>query len=197
MIPSKDKIYNLYVEKKLSSKEISKLLSCSTNKIDYWIKKYSIKKRSISESAYVKHNPNGDPFLNSIFDIDEKSFLYGLGLGLYWGEGNKANKNSVRLGNVNPQLILKFVEFLRIIYKVKKSDIRFGLQIFGDIDPDLAMNYWMKKLDVKRSQFMNKIIVSKVRGAGTYKNKSQYGVVALYFNNTKLRNIICEAIENL
>ena len=54
----------------------------------------------------------------------------------------------------------------------------------------------MKELDVKKEQFY-KTIISKVRGEGTYKYKSEYGVIIVYFNNIKLKKIILKMIENI
>ncbi len=54
----------------------------------------------------------------------------------------------------------------------------------------------MHELNVVEEQFY-KIIVSKVRGEGTYKYKSEYGVVIVYFNNIKLKRLICDMIENI
>ena len=195
-IPTKNQLKLLYLSKKHSSKEISKILGFSCKKIDYWLKVYKIQKRSISEAIYLKHNPDGDPFVLRKFKFEQKSFLYGLGLGLYWGEGNKANKNSIRLGNSNPKLIKGFMDFLEGIYGVKKEDLRFWLQIFGDIDKNIALEFWANELSVPKSQFMTPV-VSKLRGNGTYRNKSQHGVLTVCFHTTKLRNIICGAIDKL
>lgn len=59
--------------------------------------KYQIKRRSISDAIYHKHNPKGDPFKVKPINNIEEAQLLGMGLGLYWGEGNKANKDLVTL----------------------------------------------------------------------------------------------------
>ena len=72
-----------YLTERKSSRQISVLLKCSEHKVNYWIDKYKIKKRSISDSLYVRCNPSGNPFeLNKLLNKD-KNFIYGLGLGLY------------------------------------------------------------------------------------------------------------------
>lgn len=101
---NKTRLHELYVTKQKSVAEIAELFACSQNKINYWLNKFDISKRSISEAIYVKANPSGDPFSRKkIVDISDAKLL-GLGLGLYWGEGTKRNKNSVRLGNTDPDL---------------------------------------------------------------------------------------------
>ena len=122
--------------------------------------------------------------------------LYGLGLGLYWGEGNKKNLNSVRLGNTDPKLIKKFLEFLETVYFIDKRRLRFGLQIFNDMDSRRVLLFWQKELGISSSRFY-KVTVTPTRGIGTYREKTKYGVLSIYFHNKKLRDVICSEIEKL
>lgn len=176
--------------------EIADQLSCSVNQVNYWMKKYDIKSRTISEGVYVRCNPNGDPFLVRESLSLEDAALRGLGLGLYWGEGTKANKHSIRLGNTDPRLIKSFILFLERIYGVKRSKLLFGLQVFSDMAPEKALDFWRKTLGAERKQFF-KVIVTPSRGDGTYKRKIQHGVLTVYCNNRKLRDILCGEIEKL
>lgn len=112
-----------------------------------------------------------------------------MGLGLYWGEGTKAAKNSIRLGNTDPRLIFRFIEFLVSFFAISKTDLRFGLQIFTDINPRTALDFWVKELKINRKQFY-KITVTKSRSLGTYRQKSQFGVLTVYYLNKKARDIL-------
>jgi len=125
----------LYLKNKKSSKEISNIFKCSENKVNYWLNKYNIPKRSISEAVYLRLNPKGDPFKLKKLKTKEEALLFGLGIGLYWGEGTKRNEYAVRLGNTDPALIKKFIEFLENIYSIDRKKLRFGLQIFSDMSP--------------------------------------------------------------
>jgi hypothetical protein len=80
------------------------------------------------------------------------------------------------------------VEFLETIFNVDKNKLRFSIQIFRDISQEIALNYWKKELGVKKRHFY-RTIVSKVRGEGTYRYKSKYGVATVYFNNIKLKKL--------
>ena len=135
-----------YVGKKWSVSQIAEFLKCSQHKVNYWLKEYRIPKHSIADAIYLKNNPNGDPFvlkeINSIADAK----LLGLGLGLYWGEGNKKNKASIRLGNTNGKLIREFIRFLLVILGVKAKKLQFGLQVFSDIIPTVVLKYWLSAL---------------------------------------------------
>lgn len=193
---NKEELIDLYINKGMSASEIAHLQGCSESKINYWLLCHKIPKRSISEAVYKKHNPNGDPFVFGKLNSQKKSFVFGLGLGLFWGEGSKRNVNSVRLSNSDPRLIKWFILFLKEIYSIDKNKLRFQLQIHKDLKEKETIQFWLKFLKVKQDQFF-KTTLLKGAGPGSYKQRSQYGVIIVYFNNTKLRNLICDQIANL
>lgn len=192
----KEVLEKLYKEKNKSCAEIGKILGYSEKKVDYWIKKHRIPKRSISDAVYARCNPDGDPFSVNKVKNTENAFLFGLGLGLYWGEGTKSNKHTVRLGNTDPRLVKKFIEFLEQIYCIDRKKLKFGLQIFSDMSPQKAKKFWKEELGVQSNQFQ-KVIVTPERGVGNYRYKTKHGVLTVHFNNKKLRDVICGAIEKL
>jgi hypothetical protein len=187
---NKNILIGYYLEEKKSIALIASILKKSETGINYWMSKYGIKKRTISEAIYLKNNPKGDPFKIKYPNNLYLAELKGMGLGLYWGEGNKKNKNSVKLANTDPLLIKKFIEFLVKILGINKKDLKFSLQVFSDVSPSVAKNYWVKYLKIKRSQFCRKITVTLSGKVGTYKKKNKYGVMTVYFHNTKLRNVL-------
>ena len=188
-----DLLSEMYTIQQLSATEIAKRLGCSANKVNYWLERHKIQKRSISDAIYLKHNPNGDPFSIARIDTLAKAQLYGMGLGLYWGEGTKANKHSVRLGNSDPELIKVFMRFLVELYGVEKNSLRFGLQVFSDINPASSLAYWTAKLDVEESQ-LYKVHITPSNSIGTYRQKNKHGVVTIYYHNKRLRDIIVNAL---
>lgn len=186
----------MYIEEKQSANQIAQKLHCSPGKVNYWLAQHSIEKRSISDSVYIKNNPQGNPYKVVEMRSDTDWFLYGLGLGLFWGEGNKVNKNSVRLGNTDSGMIKMFLRFLHHCYEIDERKLRFGLQVFSDVDPQIAKEFWVRELGVSESVFQ-KVVVTPSRSAGTYRHKNQFGVLTIYFSNTKLRDIIVCAITEL
>lgn len=192
----KDTLFKFYVIESKSVCQISDLLKCSENRINYWLAKHGIKKRTISEAVYRLNNPSGDPFLVKQPKNLTQGILFGMGLGLYWGEGGKRGSGGVRLTNSDPRLIRKFMEFLEEMCSVNKDDLRFSLQVFDDISKKQSLSYWRRELGVSSKQFY-KTIVSQVRGKGTYRYKSEHGVLIVYFNNTKLKRMICDMIEKI
>ncbi len=183
------KLTGLYIRDRKSVAEIAKELHYSETGINYWFRRFNIPKRNISEAIYVKNNPNGDPF-EVVYpkNLDEAK-LFGLGVGLYWGEGTKANKNTVRIGNSDPALLRIFIKFLIKFFRIDKKDLRFHLHTFTDIDLEQAKNYWKKELRINDSQFY-KPMVTITGKLGNYRKKSKYGVLTVYYANTKLRNIL-------
>ena len=177
-------------------RQISECLECSQNKINYWLEKYGIQKRTIADAMYQFKNPSGDPFALKSPKTVEEGILFGIGLGLYWGEGSKRGTGGVRLTNTDPRLLKKFIEFLEKTCSVRRNKLRFSVQIFEDLSEEKTLSYWSKELNVHRDQFY-KVVVSKVRGVGTYRRKSEHGVVIVYVNNIKLKQLICSLIENI
>ncbi len=182
-------LYKLYQIEQKSVSEIAGIFNCSENKINYWLSEYGIRKRSISEAIYIKHNPDGDPFSFRAPKNIQEAKLFGMGVGLYWGEGTKADNASVRLGNSDPALLRIFISFLIKFFKIKKVDLRFHLHIFSDINPEEATNFWVKQLGIKKIQ-LYKPTITRTGKLGTYKKKSRYGVLTLYYCNSKLKKVL-------
>ncbi|MFM2331107.1 MAG: hypothetical protein RLZZ26_614 [Candidatus Parcubacteria bacterium] len=185
-----------YLRDKKSVHDIAKVLGCSQGKVNYWLEKHRIPKRSISEAVYTKHNPNGDPFSSQSLRSSEDFFLFGLGLGLYWGEGTKKSLSTVRLGNTDPYLVKIFLAFLRERYAIDSSKLRFALQIFTDMDQKKEEEFWQKFLNVDARRFY-KTMNTRSGSIGTYRTKSEHGVLTLYFGNKKLRDILIAEIEKI
>jgi len=184
---------DLYIRKQMSAAQIAIKLKYSISGINYWLKKFNIQKRPISEAIYLKHNPDGDPFTFNTPKNIKDAKLFGLGIGLYWGEGTKANKNTVRIGNSDVNVLKIFIEFLEKFFGINRGWLRFQLHLFSDLDTKIAEKYWMRELKINKNQ-LYKTIVTKSGLLGTYRHKSEYGVMTLYYGNTKLRNILVETL---
>jgi hypothetical protein len=186
----------LYLVEGKSVAQISRQFAYSQNRINHWLQKYGIPKRSISDALYKRHNPKGDPFsIKEPTTLDEAR-LFGLGLGLYWGEGNKRNPSAIRLGNTDPLLIKKFILFLRDTLGVPMAKLRFGLQIFSDMNPVQAKRMWLhtlQPLGISGNQFQRPV-VTPARSLGTYRQKTRAGVLTVYCSNIKLKHILDEML---
>lgn len=191
----KEKLFELYQNQGKSMQDIAKICHCSLNQVQYWLRKHKIRVRSRSEALYLKNNPGGDPFSLKQSISKKDAILLGLGLGLWWGEGSKLHKGTIRLGNTDPLLIIRFVRFLTEILGVRKEKIRFGLQVFSDMDPDVAKRFWLDTLNITDTQMLPSIVVTRSGKIGTYKKKSRYGVLTVYCSNIKLRRLLDDLMQ--
>jgi hypothetical protein len=189
----KDLLKRLYVKEGRSVQAIGNKLGYSRRGVKYWMDKYNIPTRSVSDAIYLWHNPNGDPFKFRKPKNREEERLFGMGLGLYWGEGTRSSQHAIRLGNTDPALLNMFIKFLITIFNIKKSDLHFGLQIFTDINAKEALDFWVKELKVNKTQFQ-KPVVTISGSIGTYRKKSKYGVVTVHYNNKKARDILIKLL---
>ncbi len=185
-----------YTSRGRSAASIAHSRGVSQGQVNYWLTRYGIKKRSISDAVYRTWNPNGDPFARVRPNDIAAAFLFGLGIGLYWGEGTKRAPSSVRLGNSDPALIRAFISFLTHSFKIDTEKLRFGLQIFGDMDERTERHFWSRKLSVPVRSFY-KTVITPHRGVGNYRHKTKHGVLTVYFNNKKLRDILVDAIAHM
>ena len=129
------------------------------------------------------------------FNKHVKSPLFLIGLGIYWGEGDKTNNGRVAVINTDPGLLQIVAKFYRHCLGVSESRLRVGLFIYEDINRNKAIKFWSQKLKISQTQFI-KIQTLKSRSRLT-KNKSKYGICSLYFSNTKLNVKIHEWIRLL
>lgn len=189
-------LHQLYLIEQKSMHDISNSLDCSIHKVQYWLEKYQILRRSRSDANYAKYNPAGEPFQIKTNLTPQEMSLYYLALGLYWGEGGKTVSHSTRLCNSDPELINIFYKFLTTICQIKPEKIHFHLQTFKDNDINLAKNYWSKSLGIIPSR-ITAGTPTKSLGHGTYKKISRYGVMTVGVYNTHFRAWMMEQLHKL
>jgi len=102
----------------------------------------------------------------------------------------------MRITNTDAKMMRKYIEFLEMFFAIDKNKLRFSVLIFSDVSEEKALEYWSHELGVTKNQFYKTMVV-KVRGKGTYKTKSEHGVMIVQFNNVKLKKVICDMIENI
>ncbi|MEK9201724.1 MAG: hypothetical protein AAB944_02020 [Patescibacteria group bacterium] len=107
---------------------------------------------------------------------------------LYWGEGEKRNRNSIRLGNSDPAVIKIFTEFLRKVCNVPKQKIGFWLLLYPDLQEDTCKGFWIKSAKLDGYRFNKSIVI-----IGKHKKrKLGYGVCTVVVGNTYLKVKILE-----
>jgi len=173
--------------------DIAKNISSTPATVVYWMKKYGLKRRSISECAYVKQNPNGNPFkIKSKLTKRDRELLL-LGLMLYWAEGSRKNRHIIQMANLDYRLILLFIKFLRRICGVKDKKICLNIQLYRKFNKEETRNYWSKILGVQK-RFIAVNIHSDTRSKPE-KQWSKYGIARIEVRNVKLKQWIDGALE--
>ncbi len=190
---TQDQLVEMYSSGK-SMRKIASELNCSENTVVYWMNKYGIRRRNRSEAGYFQQNPSGDPFsIKNTFELDDFT-VYGLGIGIYWGEGDKTSKHAVRVANTDPGLIRVFVKFLRQICRVREDKILYSIVSFHDSDIEVVRSFWSRELLVLPEKFGTIVQISP-QGKGIYKRKSLYGVCTVHVGNIKLKKWILGEVE--
>jgi len=184
----KIKLLYLYNDKKLSMMEIANKLGVTHATIYYWLKKYNIKRRSWQDSSYIKQNPGGDPFkIKDRLSNKEKGLLM-CALMLYCGEGNRSNKHSTQLANLDHRILKIFIEFLRKICGVDNNKISLYVQLHKKFNRDKALGYWSKTLLIPKPQIS--IYPHTDKRSKLEEQRSKFGIARIQFNNYKLKSWI-------
>lgn len=189
ILVSDEAIRELYVEQKLSVRQIAELARCSQNAIRDHLKKMGVERRSVSEAIYALKNPDGDPFKWRMPLTAEEWQLFGMGLGLYWGEGNKRNKQAIRICNTDSRLLKAFMDFMEKFFCMGPEKAKAHVQMFNDMDVEETAEFWRNELGLSEEQF-GKPMMTISNSMGTHNNKSKYGVCSLYYQNTKLTALV-------
>lgn len=89
-----------------------------------------------------------------------KNFLFLSGLMLYWAEGAKRSKETIKFSNSDPAMIELMMKWLREICKVPEKKFRIGLHIHELYCRKDAENYWSQITGVPLNQFQKTYIKS-------------------------------------
>ena len=166
--------------------DIAKILSVTPATVVYWMDRHNLRRRSRSDCAYVKQNPNGDPFrIKNKLTMRDKELLLS-GLMLYWTEGTKRNRHVVQLANLDPRMIWLFLKFLREICRIDESKIRLYVRAYRKFNRTIAQSYWAGYLRIPKKQvFVYRHIDRRSR---INKQWSKYGIATLQFANMRLKD---------
>lgn len=174
--------------------DVAKAISVTPKTVEYWMDRYNLRRRSGSESAYAKHNPNGDPFkIREKLNHKDKELLL-CGLMLYWAEGSRRNKHTIQMANLDYRLTSLFIKFLKKICRVREEKICLNIQLYKRFDKENTRNYWSRILKVPR-RFISVNIHSDARSKPD-NQWSKYGIARIEIRNMKLKQWIDSALDN-
>jgi hypothetical protein len=109
--------------------------------------------------------------------------LFTAAIGIYLGEGDRSSKNTVRVCNVDPNILRIFIAFMKYICGMQKEKIRIHVLTYPDLDGEECKRFWMKELGLKNTNF-NKCVEIK----GRHKTRRlKYGVCNVTISSTYLK----------
>ena len=117
--------------------------------------------------------------------------LFIAGLMLYVSEGDNTHPRLIRMANSRPDLHRIFVRFLGDFMGVSRSEVRFWLLLYPDLDETTCMKHWMKLVGLSASQFYkNQYIDGRSR-----KRTLHFGVGNTIIGSTLLKQKLMKWIE--
>ncbi|MEN9552027.1 MAG: hypothetical protein RI935_404 [Candidatus Parcubacteria bacterium] len=120
--------------------------------------------------------------------------LYYIGLALYWGEGTKSGTTLV-FTNSDPDMMLLFVTFLRVICKIDEQRIKCLLHIHEGQKDKKLKDFLVKKLSIPVSSFYKTTIHKKGKSDST--KKLEFGTISLRYYDASLLESIMQHINNI
>lgn len=108
-----------------------------------------------------------------------KRDLFLLGIGLYWGEGDKASSEGVKIMNSDPEVIKIMIKWFKTTCGLTTKNFKLTVYTYPDNDIPATINYWSKITNIPKEQFGKTQIDRRT-------NKSQRKIGKLPFGTVKL-----------
>ncbi len=116
---------------------------------------------------------------------------------LYWGEGGK-QRNSVKLTNADPEVLVFFARFLRRHFAVEDERMSVWCNLFADhVDRKREIeDYWLRRLELPRA-CLRKSTVNVFSKYSQKKrlNRLPYGTTRLTVHSTRIVQTIYGSIQ--
>ena len=110
-----------------------------------------------------------------------KGELFYLGLGIYWGEGTKAENTALAVTNSDYRIIQIMIRWFTECFGVLMNDLspRVFISNTHEDREEKIFEFWVEKLGIPREQFKKMIFLEK--GKKIYENREvYYGVLTLH-----------------
>ena len=87
--------------------------------------------------------------------------LFVAGLMLYWGEGDKTKRPTVKFANSDPRMVALFYRFLKNCIRVPPTKIRAHLLLYPDLKDEMQKTFWHRATGIPQSQFWKSVYITK------------------------------------
>ncbi len=178
-------IEKLYLNEKLSIKDVSKKMGVSLDAIESFIKRNSIPKRSRKDAQKAKFFNKPLSFKKQELKTQYLKELASIGTMLYWAEGYKGqdSNSTVDFANSDPSMIKLFLIFVRSVFKPQESKFRVYLYCYSDQNIDTLISFWSKITKIPKEQFSKPYVRSDFKIEG---RKMEYGMIHVRYHDKKL-----------
>lgn len=179
-----DQIRDLYLNKKLSSREVAEKLRINQWRVVSAMRRHNIPRRSASEADHIAFSRKSPSYEKKANLTSEERSLHEAALMLYWAEGSKKNPWTVDFANCDEKMILLFLRVLRRIYKVNENKLRVLLYCYANQNVYKLIDYWSDLLEIPKSKFIKPYVredfdIKKI-------NKMPHGLVHIRYSDKKL-----------
>jgi hypothetical protein len=191
--------------------EIRRLVKVSKSSLSLWLRSYPLSKKQLlrvkrikhraierfRETMRIKRKSRLDNYYkemkNNLLPFTKKG-LFIAGLLLYWGEGNKASRNTISINNTDPS-VLKFTRYwYTVALGIPAKKLKVYLHLYRDMKIIDEINYWSKQLFIPKIQFIKPYIKNSLRSDVDQKGFG-HGTCALVAHNTVIKEKILMGIQ--
>jgi hypothetical protein len=118
--------------------------------------------------------------------------LFMAGIMLYWGEGNKIQKDPhVKFTNSDPAMIRLFCLFLKRATTIPEEKIKIWLLLYPDLVDSVQKNFWSKTIGIPTTQFNKSVYIT-----GKHPTKRlSYGVCNVTVSSRQLKERLLKWID--
>ena len=189
-------VKDLYYKKRMNMREIASKLKVSIDATVYFMRKYSLPRRSYSEFNRLAFERKPLSFTkNKGKTLYDKEFLLA-GAMLYWGEGAKGNEklhsNTVDFVNSDPRMVAVFLRYLRHCYMIDEKRLRVLLYCYSNQNVKALMRFWSKVTRIPFQQFIKPYVRKDFSKTS---RKTEHGTIHIRYSDKKLLNEINKMIE--
>lgn len=125
------------------------------------------------------------------FEIFKNEPLFMTGLMAYAGEGNKMDKNHIKISNSEFYINKFFIEFSVKYLGFKRENMKCALILYPDNDIEQCIERWSNEIGISRANFYKTQIIQgkeKIR-------RLQFGVGMVIISNTFLKKKLMKWLE--
>ena len=125
------------------------------------------------------------------FETYKDDPLFTAGLMLYAGEGDKLDKGTIRLANIDFNLHKVFIKFCEKFLKTSRSTIKITVLLYPDLDINTCIKKWSSELNISEKNFYKpQVIKGKLKS-----RKLHFGVGTTIILNSFLKKKLLLWIE--